>query len=163
MSSSRPWKRSRNGTGPSGPTTSTVPSSSTIGSRRRAAAMASLSRVWAFSRTSSSSRAACQVDRSTTGGRPGSAEVESLGVVVMASSVVSPLPRDDRVSTVHHPPGGPATAPPAPYLVFDRPRWSALRAATPLTLDESDLAGIRGLGETIDLAEVEEVYLPLSR
>ena len=64
---------------------------------------------------------------------------------------------------MHHPPGGPATAPPAPYLVFDRPRWSALRAATPLTLDESDLAGIRGLGETIDLAEVEEVYLPLSR
>src|SRR5215212_4928994 len=88
-SSSRPWKRSRNGTGPSGPTTSTVPSSSTIGSRRRAAARASPSRVWAFSRTSSSSRAACQVARSTTGGRPGSAAVGSSGVVVMVSSVVS--------------------------------------------------------------------------
>ena len=50
--------------------TSTVPSTSTIGSRRRAAANASPARVCAFSRTSSSSRAACQVARSTTGGRP---------------------------------------------------------------------------------------------
>src|SRR4051812_26513553 len=51
--------------------------------------MASPSRVWAFSRTSSSSRAACQVARSTMGGRPGSALVGSLDVVVMVSSVVS--------------------------------------------------------------------------
>src|SRR5262249_47706912 len=51
--------------------------------------MASPSRVWAFSRTRSSSRAACQVARSTTGGRPGSAVVGSSGVVVMVSSVVS--------------------------------------------------------------------------
>src|SRR3954451_5717471 len=89
MSSSRPWNRLRNGTGPSGPTTSTVPSNSTIGSRRRAAARASPSWVWAFSRTRSSSRAACQVARSTTGGRPGSAVVRFLGVVVIASSGVS--------------------------------------------------------------------------
>src|SRR4051812_46040024 len=88
-SSSRPWNRSRNGTGPSGPTTSTVPSNSTIGSRRRAAAIASPSRVWAFSRTRSSSRAACQVARSTTGGRPGTAVVGSSGVVVMVSSTES--------------------------------------------------------------------------
>ena len=46
-----PWNRSRIVTGPSTPTTSTAPSISTIGSRRRAAAMASPSRVWAFSRT----------------------------------------------------------------------------------------------------------------
>src|SRR5947207_15884521 len=50
-SSSRPWNRSRNGTDPSAPVTSTAPSSSTIGSRRRAAAIASPSRVCAFSRT----------------------------------------------------------------------------------------------------------------
>lgn len=49
------------------------------------------------------------------------------------------------------------------YLVFERDRWRALRAATPLTLDEADLTRLRGLGETIDLAEVEDVYLPLSR
>jgi type I pantothenate kinase len=52
---------------------------------------------------------------------------------------------------------------PSPYLEFDRERWSALRATTPLTLDDADLTRLRGLGETIDLAEVEAIYLPLSR
>jgi hypothetical protein len=51
----------------------------------------------------------------------------------------------------------------SPYVEFDRARWSALRAATPLTLDDDDLARLRGLGEPIDLTEVEDVYLPLSR
>jgi hypothetical protein len=57
-----------------------VGSISTIGSRRRAAAIASPSRVCAFSRTSSASRSACQVARSTTAG---SAEVSSGRVVVV--------------------------------------------------------------------------------
>jgi type I pantothenate kinase len=69
----------------------------------------------------------------------------------------------DRVSGVQQPPPGPAPATPSPYVVIDRDRWSALRATTPLTLDDDDLARLRGLGEPIDLAEVEEVYLPLSR
>ena len=69
----------------------------------------------------------------------------------------------DRVSAVQQPPSGPAPATPSPYVVIDRERWSALRATTPLTLDDDDLARLRGLGEPIDLAEVEEVYLPLSR
>src|SRR5207302_3277173 len=87
-SSSRPWSRSKNGTGPPTPVTSTAPSSSTIGSRRRAAAIASPSRVCAFSRTSSSSRAACQVARSTTGGLPGRLLLALPGLVVMVSSAV---------------------------------------------------------------------------
>ena len=49
--------------------TSTAPSTSTIGNRRRSAASASAACVCAFSRTSSASRASCQVARSTTGGR----------------------------------------------------------------------------------------------
>src|SRR3954463_16264046 len=49
--------------------------------------MTSPSRVWAFSRTSSSSRAACQVARSTTGGRPGRAVV---GCAVVGCGVVMP-------------------------------------------------------------------------
>jgi type I pantothenate kinase len=61
----------------------------------------------------------------------------------------------DRVSAV--------SQPPSPYVDIDRARWSALREATPLTLDDGDLTRLRGLGEPIDLAEVEEVYLPLSR
>lgn len=44
-----------------------------------------------------------------------------------------------------------------------RAAWSALRESTPLPLTDADLARLRGLGEAIDLSEVEEVYLPLSR
>lgn len=51
----------------------------------------------------------------------------------------------------------------APYLDFDRDTWAALRAATPLTLGEADLAELRGLNDQVSLAEVEAVYLPVSR
>jgi type I pantothenate kinase len=50
-----------------------------------------------------------------------------------------------------------------PYAEFDRETWSRLRASTPLTLREDDLERLSGLGDPIDLQEVEEVYLPLSR
>lgn len=46
---------------------------------------------------------------------------------------------------------------------FDRTEWARLRANTPLTLSEADLAELQGLNERVSLAEVEAVYLPLSR
>lgn len=49
------------------------------------------------------------------------------------------------------------------FTTFDAEQWGRLRAATPLTLSEADLAQLRGRNERIDLAEVERVYLPLSR
>lgn len=52
---------------------------------------------------------------------------------------------------------------PSRYLQFGRADWSRLRAATPLTLAESDLADLRGINERLDLDEVVDVYLPLSR
>src|SRR6185503_5277806 len=51
----------------------------------------------------------------------------------------------------------------SPYLDFDRPAWAALREATPLTLTETDLSELRGLNERVSLADVEEIYLPVSR
>ena len=51
----------------------------------------------------------------------------------------------------------------SPYVEFDRAGWRALRMSTPLKLTEEELVGLRGLGEQIDLLEVEEVYLPLAR
>ena len=51
----------------------------------------------------------------------------------------------------------------SPYATFDREAWSRLRAATPLTLDEADLAQLRGLNDRVDLDEVVSIYLPLSR
>jgi type I pantothenate kinase len=51
----------------------------------------------------------------------------------------------------------------SPYVDFDRPQWSALRASTPLTLTEADVESLRGLNEPFELNEVEDVYLPLTR
>jgi type I pantothenate kinase len=52
---------------------------------------------------------------------------------------------------------------PSPYVELDREAWRALRAGTPLSLTPEDLEEIRGLGDPMDIDEVEEVYLPLSR
>ncbi len=49
------------------------------------------------------------------------------------------------------------------YLTFSRDEWADLRAATPLTLRENDLEALRGINDLIDLDEVAEVYLPLTR
>ncbi len=49
------------------------------------------------------------------------------------------------------------------YLTFHRDEWAALRAATPLTLDQPDLESLQGINDRIDLHEVTAVYLPLSR
>jgi len=49
------------------------------------------------------------------------------------------------------------------YLTFNRDDWAILRAATPLTLRESDLDELRGINERIDLDEVATVYLSLTR
>jgi type I pantothenate kinase len=51
----------------------------------------------------------------------------------------------------------------SPYLTFTREEWAGLRAATPLTLAEADLEELRGINDRLDLAEVVDVYLPLSR
>ena len=55
------------------------------------------------------------------------------------------------------------TSEPSPYVEFDRSQWRSLRMSTPLKLTESEVLGLRGLGEQLDLLEVEEVYLPLAR
>lgn len=51
----------------------------------------------------------------------------------------------------------------APYIEMERAAWARLRRSTPLTLSEADLAQLTGLGDPVDLSEVTEVYLPLSR
>ncbi len=56
----------------------------------------------------------------------------------------------------------PAQAP-TPWTVLDRADWAPLRASTPMTLGEDELAQLRGIGEEVDLDEVAAVYLPLSR
>lgn len=49
------------------------------------------------------------------------------------------------------------------YLTFNRAEWAALRLSTPLTLSDADLEALGGTLEQVSLAEVAEVFLPLSR
>ncbi|HKV16859.1 MAG TPA: type I pantothenate kinase, partial [Reyranella sp.] len=49
------------------------------------------------------------------------------------------------------------------YRTFTRSEWAKLRANTPLTLTQDDLASLRGINESVSLGELAEVYLPLSR
>src|SRR5436190_24060293 len=49
------------------------------------------------------------------------------------------------------------------YIQFTKEEWGRLRAATPLTLTEEDLAELHGINERISLEEVALVYLLLSR
>jgi type I pantothenate kinase len=51
----------------------------------------------------------------------------------------------------------------SPWVRLSRQDWAQLRSATPLTLSEADLDHLRGLNEQVSLAEVADVYLPLSR
>ncbi len=54
-------------------------------------------------------------------------------------------------------------APLSPYHHFTREEWAALRAETPLTLSEDEVARLRSLDDPISLDEVIAIYLPLSR
>ncbi|MEU6340581.1 type I pantothenate kinase [Streptomyces sp. NPDC046977] len=54
-------------------------------------------------------------------------------------------------------------AEPTPYVDLTRAEWSALRDRTPLPLSAEEVERLRGLGDVIDLDEVIDVYLPLSR
>jgi type I pantothenate kinase len=48
-------------------------------------------------------------------------------------------------------------------VTFSRDEWARLRATTPMTLTDEDLKTLRGLNDYVSLAEVADVYLPLSR
>ncbi|NUT42506.1 MAG: type I pantothenate kinase [Thermoactinospora sp.] len=48
-------------------------------------------------------------------------------------------------------------------MELSREQWSELRKNTPLTLTADELEDLRGLDDPIDLAEVTDIYLPLTR
>lgn len=51
----------------------------------------------------------------------------------------------------------------SPFTEIDREAWARLADGTPLPLSEEEIRAFRGLGEPLDLAEINEVYRPLSR
>ncbi|NLA65598.1 MAG: type I pantothenate kinase [Leucobacter sp.] len=64
------------------------------------------------------------------------------------STMTSPFERPDFIS---------------PFIEIDRDEWARLAGETPMPLTEAEVAVYRGLGDPLDLAEVSEVYRPLSR
>jgi type I pantothenate kinase len=52
---------------------------------------------------------------------------------------------------------------PSPYVELDRAAWAALARSVESPLSASEIERVRGLGDELDLDEVRDVYLPLSR
>jgi type I pantothenate kinase len=50
-----------------------------------------------------------------------------------------------------------------PYRVFSRAQWARLRDDMPMTLQANEIAALRSMHDRLDLNEVEDIYLPLSR
>lgn len=51
----------------------------------------------------------------------------------------------------------------SPFIEIARDEWARLAGETPMPLTQKELDAYRGLGEPLDLAEVGDVYRPLSR
>jgi type I pantothenate kinase len=51
----------------------------------------------------------------------------------------------------------------SPYRIYSRADWAVLRDDTPMTLTPDEVAQLRSLHDRLDMEEVEEIYLPLSR
>jgi type I pantothenate kinase len=51
----------------------------------------------------------------------------------------------------------------SPYRVFSRADWASLREDTPMTLTREEVTRVRSLHDRLDMKEVEDIYLPLSR
>lgn len=51
----------------------------------------------------------------------------------------------------------------SPYLELDRQAWAALATQSESPLTGEEILALRGLGDQLDLDEVKQVYLPLSR
>jgi type I pantothenate kinase len=51
----------------------------------------------------------------------------------------------------------------SPYIELDRDAWAALAPQTESPLSPDEIKQLRGLGDALDLDEVQQVYLPLSR
>src|ERR1700720_4816767 len=51
----------------------------------------------------------------------------------------------------------------SPYRVFSRAEWAMRREDTPMTLTADEVPRLRSMHDRLDMSEVEEIYLPLSR
>ena len=64
------------------------------------------------------------------------------------------------MSEVPAPPNGNETS---PYVELERAAWAELAGTAETVLTPDEVVRLRGLGDQLDLREIEQVYLPLSR
>ena len=79
--------------------------------------------------------------------------------------LVADVPHDSahaRQSRVTRMANGARASEPSPYLELEREAWAALGTATEQPLSPEEIDRVRGLGDELDLEEVQQVYLPLS-
>src|SRR6187397_1587764 len=50
-----------------------------------------------------------------------------------------------------------------PYRIFSREQWARLRDDTPMTLEPGEFERLRSMHDRLDIKEVEDIFLPLSR
>src|SRR4029078_11998964 len=50
-----------------------------------------------------------------------------------------------------------------PYRIFTREQWARLRDDTLMTLEPGEFERLRSVQDRLDMQEVEDIYLPLSR
>ena len=51
----------------------------------------------------------------------------------------------------------------SPYVELDRAAWAALGRETANPLSAEEISNLRGLGDALDLNEVQQIYVPISR
>src|SRR5258708_1474512 len=51
----------------------------------------------------------------------------------------------------------------SPYTTYTRSEWAALREDMPMTLSPDEVNRLRSMHDRLDMKEVEDIYLPLSR
>jgi type I pantothenate kinase len=66
-------------------------------------------------------------------------------------------------ATIPAMPNGANGGEPSPYVELDRDAWAELGEQVRQPLSAEEIARLRGLGDQLDLEEVQQVYLPLSR
>jgi len=71
--------------------------------------------------------------------------------VVQVSTIVTRMPNGTHASES------------SPYVELERDAWAALGRATEQPLSPEEIERVKGLGDELDLEEVQQVYLPLSR
>ena len=73
------------------------------------------------------------------------------------------MPSDGPLGTSPGPAQGSAEREPSPYVELDRDTWASLAREETTHLSADEVERLRGFGEALDLDEVRQVYLPLSR